>query len=201
MPKRSAEHMQARRQQILEAAWRCFAREGFHATSMDQVIAEAGLSAGAVYGHFRGKDELIGAGAQEAVGYARHVFDVLLADGAAPSPGTLMETVLSSVVRLAERDGYDLTRLAVQVWGESLRSPDVARVAAGAYSQLREQFTEVARRWKTAGQLPAEADPAAVGQALFALVPGFMVQRLLLQDVEPDRFAVGLAAVAGWRPG
>lgn len=190
--------MQARREQILEAAWRCFARDGFHATSMDRVIAEAGLSAGAVYGHFRGKEELVQAAADEAVGYARHVVDALLADGATPAPDVLLEAVLSAVLRLAEREGYDLTRLAVQVWGEAMRSPGVALVAQGAYTALRGSFVEVAHRWQAAGQLPPGADPVAVGQVLFAAVPGFIVQRLLLRDVEPRRFAAGLAALTRW---
>ncbi|HEY9407971.1 MAG TPA: helix-turn-helix domain-containing protein, partial [Jiangellaceae bacterium] len=52
MPRVSEAHLAARRDQILQAAWTCFARDGFHATSMQDVFAEAGLSAGAVYRYF-----------------------------------------------------------------------------------------------------------------------------------------------------
>lgn len=47
------------RQRILDAALRCFARDGFHGASMQQICAEAELSPGALYRHFRSKDELI----------------------------------------------------------------------------------------------------------------------------------------------
>jgi TetR/AcrR family transcriptional regulator, transcriptional repressor of aconitase len=67
MPSVSQEHLDARRRQILDAARRCFVRNGFHATSMQDVLAEANLSAGAVYRYFRGKDEIIAAIAGEAL--------------------------------------------------------------------------------------------------------------------------------------
>jgi AcrR family transcriptional regulator len=49
MPKVSQEHLERRRQQILEAATECFARQGFRGTSMQDIFDASGLSAGAVY--------------------------------------------------------------------------------------------------------------------------------------------------------
>ena len=59
MPKVTEAHRESRREQILLAAWKCFSRNGFHSTSMADVIKEAGLSAGAVYLYFKSKDEII----------------------------------------------------------------------------------------------------------------------------------------------
>jgi TetR/AcrR family transcriptional regulator, transcriptional repressor of aconitase len=59
MPKISDQQRQARRDQILAATWRCFLRKGIHATSMEEIIREANLSAGAVYLYYKSKDELI----------------------------------------------------------------------------------------------------------------------------------------------
>ena len=59
MPKVTAAHRESRREQILLAAWKCFSSNGFHSTSMADVIREAGLSAGAVYLYFRSKDDII----------------------------------------------------------------------------------------------------------------------------------------------
>jgi AcrR family transcriptional regulator len=49
------------RERILAAATRLFAEEGIHATSVDRVIAEAGVAPMTVYRHFAGKDELVSA--------------------------------------------------------------------------------------------------------------------------------------------
>ncbi len=59
MPKISEQQRQARRDQILAAVWRCFLRKGVHGTSMEDLIRESGLSAGAVYLYYKSKHELI----------------------------------------------------------------------------------------------------------------------------------------------
>src|ERR1044072_1008423 len=61
MPKVSDDYLAARRQQILDAAAACFARDGFHRTSMQDIVRESGISAGLVYRYFAGKDDMIAA--------------------------------------------------------------------------------------------------------------------------------------------
>jgi AcrR family transcriptional regulator len=46
------------RAQILQAALACFADKGYHQTSMDDIVAKSGLSKGALYWHFKSKQEL-----------------------------------------------------------------------------------------------------------------------------------------------
>src|SRR5579872_572808 len=58
MPKISAAHEHQRRTQILQAAMRCFAHQGYHATSVDDVVRESGLSVGALYSYFPSKEDL-----------------------------------------------------------------------------------------------------------------------------------------------
>src|ERR1700709_1034510 len=65
MPKVSDAHRQARRDQILTAAPRRFEPRRFHATSMQEVFREAGMSSGAFYLHFPSKDDLIVAIAED----------------------------------------------------------------------------------------------------------------------------------------
>jgi AcrR family transcriptional regulator len=194
----SPDHLAARRRQILEAAWRCFAREGFHATSMQDVIGEAGLSAGAVYRYFRSKEELIGAAAEAALGNAERTIEPLLAAGRVPAPDEAVLALVAAVERLADSEGVDLTRVGLQTWAEALRNPSLAAIADRVYRQLRGLFVELARRWQAAGQLDEGAEPELVGQVLFSLVPGFILQRLLIGDVHPETYAAGLRAVLGW---
>ena len=61
MPKVSEEHLEARRQQIVDAAVQCFARSGIHGTSLDDIRLEADLSRGAVYHYFKSKEDIIDA--------------------------------------------------------------------------------------------------------------------------------------------
>ena len=59
MPKVTEAYRDARRDEIAAAALRCFAAKGFHRTSMADIIAESGLSAGAIYGHYESKEALL----------------------------------------------------------------------------------------------------------------------------------------------
>ena len=55
MPKVTEEYLDTRRQTIIDAAYRCFARKGFHQATMRDIYSEAGLSAGAVYRTLKAK--------------------------------------------------------------------------------------------------------------------------------------------------
>jgi AcrR family transcriptional regulator len=57
----SEELSEERQKQILEAAIREFARHGFHATRMEDIARESGLSKGAVYLYYQSKDAIIAA--------------------------------------------------------------------------------------------------------------------------------------------
>src|ERR1700674_203235 len=65
MPRVSEEYMAGRREEILGAAKTCFAREGFHATSMRDIYRACGLSPGAVYNPFASKEEIVRALGEE----------------------------------------------------------------------------------------------------------------------------------------
>jgi AcrR family transcriptional regulator len=61
LPKVGEEHLEARRRQILDAAFACFASQGFHQSTMQDICRRAQLSPGAVYCYFRSKGEIIAA--------------------------------------------------------------------------------------------------------------------------------------------
>jgi AcrR family transcriptional regulator len=194
MPRVPDSHLAARRDQILDAATARFAANGFQATGMADVIAASGLSAGAVYRYFRSKDELIAAIVERVLGEAAERFELLLQDDAAPDPAVAVATAVRLVADVATRGPVDLTRVAVQAWGEALRNPEVHAVVDRAYRTMRGFFVEIARRGQAAGRLPADADPLHLGAVLFSSVIGFLLQRLLLGDVDPTRYADALRA-------
>ena len=119
MPKVSQQHRDARREQILAAARRCFLRDGFHATSMQDLFAEADLSAGAVYSYFASKDDVITAIAEENLQVAADMIQAI----AIERPGQPIGAVLADVMDMLQaRDAQDgNVRLTVIVWAEALR--------------------------------------------------------------------------------
>ena len=96
MPRLSDKTRQQRRQHILTSAWRCFSRDGFHATSIEDVIAATGMSSSAVYRYFRSKEEIIRASAETGVERVGDIFVALLVY-------LVLGLLTDSLVRLIER--------------------------------------------------------------------------------------------------
>ena len=65
MPKVSEQHLEARRRQILDGARACFARFGYEGATVRRLEQETGLSRGAIFHHFRDKETLFLALAEE----------------------------------------------------------------------------------------------------------------------------------------
>jgi len=195
MPKVTLEHRTARHDQIVEAARRCAMDQGFHKTTMADVIRESGLSAGAVYGYFKSKDEIVSAIADQALSTVDELFEGILATKEPLSPLTALTATLEHIVQIAERPGGDITRVALQAWAEAMHNDAIAGIAREKYTHLRSKFIEVARRGQADGTVDPDVDPDHVGQVMFALVPGFLLQRLILGDVTPQTFTAGLTAL------
>ncbi len=190
----SQEHLDARRLQILDAARRCFIRNGFHATSMQDVFTEAGLSAGAVYRYFVGKDDIIAAIASGALADLATAF----ADGekVPPQLDDIVDVVLD-VDTPPLAGSTESARLLVQIWSEALRSPALAAQLTDVMDESRRVLGRLVERHQQAGLLPPDAAPEEVAAVLIALVDGFLVQRAVYGRADAASFRAGIRALMG----
>ncbi|WP_127354263.1 TetR/AcrR family transcriptional regulator [Actinacidiphila soli] len=195
MPRLSEERREERRRHILTSAWSCFSRNGFHATSMDDVIAATGMSSSAVYRYFRSKDELIDAAADEALRLIRDLFDRLLDQHPTPSPADVVTAMCDEVASRTSHPDYDLTRIAIQSWGEALRRPELEERSRSLYLSVHGRLVELSARWREEGQLSAEADDAQIATVLMSLMPGILVGRNLVANVSAAHLTGGLSAL------
>jgi AcrR family transcriptional regulator len=197
MPKVSQAHKDARRQQILVAATRCVAAQGFHRTTMADVIREAGLSAGAVYGYFKSKTELIRAIADTALGTAAERLEELVDTPGLLGPATVVEEFLASALQAY---GDTSPRVAVQVWAEAARDPEVAAMASARIRDLQDVLTRLVRRCQSDGTLGRGGEPELMAQVLVGLLPGYVLQRLLDPQVTTESYVRGAVDLMGSAP-
>ncbi|WP_280301400.1 TetR/AcrR family transcriptional regulator [Nocardia neocaledoniensis] len=198
MPRVSEEHLERRRKQILEAAQRCFTRKGFHETSMQDVFAEAGLSAGAVYRYFASKNDIIFALILETMTPLRGRMAEIIRSEQAPTPAEVVRLVTSEVIKRGGPDGP--LRLAPQAWAMAMVQPEASVPVRAAIAGMRELWREYAVRIRELGWIPPDADVDAMAKSMISFLPGFMLQHLLLEDVNPDDFARGVELMLGIRP-
>src|SRR3984885_11728653 len=97
MPRITDERREARREQVLEAARACLEEHGLEAVSMEMIIARSGLSTGAVYGYFKGKDEIINAAVAEGTAELGEYLVPLLTSPEPPPLPQLTGQVLSAI--------------------------------------------------------------------------------------------------------
>ncbi|WP_343956910.1 TetR/AcrR family transcriptional regulator, partial [Leucobacter albus] len=111
MPKVSAAHMQSRREQIVRAAIAEFSANGIHSTSMAAIIAASGLSAGAIYTHFSGKDEIIAFASQTAISGVFAGVEHALKDLPPQNEAAIFQLITAGINEAAVSPGF-----IVQVW-------------------------------------------------------------------------------------
>ena len=177
MPRVSAEYRDARREQIMAAARRCFLRNGFHATSMHDLFVEAGLSSGAVYRYFASKDELIIAIAEDNMRDVVATLHAIATEGGDTSVGDALAGVLE-VINKKNKDG-GLGGIAVQVWAEALRNPAVAERFSKLLDELRTDLAWTVRVHQAAGTLPTGVAPQSIANILTGIVTGHILQLAL----------------------
>lgn len=200
MPKISDERRAARRTQILEAAWTCFQRRGLHATSMDDIIRAAGLSAGAVYSYFPSKEELILAAVTTSLGNLRALIAPLLAERPLPPPDELVRRIAEVITAYTVHEAYDLRRIALLGWSEAQRNERLRETMRGFYLPFRAVLEEAAAQWRDERVLPEQAATDDVAKLMLSVILGFVVQSAILGDVAPSALADGLRAMLTPRP-
>lgn len=195
MARVSQEHLDARRRQILDGAARCFARSGFHATSLQDVLDEVGLSNGAFYRYFRSKEELIAAIATDVFTLMRDTFEnAAQADPLPPDVllGRVLNGVYDSRLSAAHPDLLGLPRLVVQVWAETLRNPELSALLAEGDAGVRAALAKLIRAYQEQGRIHSGVSADQMARTLIVVARGFAMQNALFGDFEVDDLITGL---------
>jgi AcrR family transcriptional regulator len=179
MPKVTEEHVEARRRQILSAALRCFARRGFHRTTMQDIFCEADLSPGAVYSYFTGKDELIGGIIAEFMGFVKEaaaVFTEPLPSGDLRSPGEAVVLIIEHFQDFELGTVQERARVFPHLAGEQQRDPQLNAAVRAGLDRLRLGFETLARAAQDKGELDRGLEPEHFSRLTIALLHGLFIQ-------------------------
>ena len=176
-------HLEARRNQIVDAAWQLFAQKGYHQTTMQDIATEAGLSAGALYRYFSGKDALLKAINDRSQEMGR----TLLAAARARAQGPI--DVLQVLGETLFSVFYDplfeaATKANMEILPEILRSDVLRDAIRQELGFWRGAVADLLREAQRRGELKPDVDPEAA-------VILFMCAWMGLRDyrmVDPENF-------------
>jgi AcrR family transcriptional regulator len=189
---RRDEQRQLTRAQLLDAAERVFARQGFQGASVAAIAAEAGYSHGAIYSNFNGKEDLFLILVEERIdarlAKVYQAADAELSRGAEP-----LEAARRFVAMLQQE--HEAYLLLVDFWNQAVRDPKAAARFAERHARLRGLIGRIVEgvARDTGAELTLPRDQVAT--ALIALANGFTIERLADPQAAPDElFAHALAA-------
>jgi len=193
MPRVTDSYLESRRRQIMDAAVACFARQGFHRTTMQDIVAETGLSAGAIYRYFPAKEDIVAAIAAEH--HAREAAVLAGAESATAAGDVLRELARASLGRLADPAEQEWRRVTVQLWGEALRDERVMRIARSGLDEPIEIIAGLLRRGQQDGSVPAGIDPVSAARVCAAIFQGLVLQQAWEPDLDIDGYITAVIAL------
>lgn len=183
---------EARREQILNAAAVCFAREGFHGTSIAKLSKEAGMSPGHIYHFFENKEAIIAALIERRLDYAKEMarhFD---------SAEDIFQALLDRVdIGLKEKTDHESAALELEIFAEAARNPAVASILIAADRTKREclirVFQKAQQRRATEQETREPKDPTVPMEAemeiLMALFDGLAMRAISHPELDREALA------------
>ncbi len=158
MPRISAARANEQRGRILDAALTCFAREGFHAATIQDIVAESGLSPGASTDISRARPRSRWRSLPNVTRWSAGAWSLRLPHPTStPACSACVDGFVLELRNPAERRWR---HLAVQLWAESLSNPRLKREALGGVSQAVEVLSRMIAQAQSQGSWPKHLDPA-----------------------------------------
>jgi AcrR family transcriptional regulator len=196
MPKVSEAYLASRRQHILDAAAACFARKGFHQTTTDEICREAGVSPGALYNYFSGKEEIIRA--VTALDKPDERLNDLVSDMEANGEFLRLNALLRYWFARLERPGIDtVMKMRVRGWAEALQNPQVEEEVLGRWKERLDTGEVLIHKSQKRGEINPELDARAAAQALQSVLDGFVLQWTIDPDVDIWKYLDVVLALFG----
>jgi TetR/AcrR family transcriptional repressor of nem operon len=169
MPRVSRKQAEENHAAVLDAAAKLFRARGINGVSVPALMAEAGLTHGAFYGHFNSKEELAAAACAHAIEQSGSIYDGLLERHGGDQGAALTEFVKRYTSRL-HRDqpglGCPIAALADDASREEFKGPVRKAFATGLERMIDRLRPLLGRRGKTAPREQALADVAMLVGAL-----------------------------------
>ncbi|ANV99630.1 TetR/AcrR family transcriptional regulator [Bradyrhizobium icense] len=155
-----------KRQQILQAAARCFVRDGFRGASTSDICAEAKISPGHLYHYFPSKEAIVSAITVFGLAMATEIFSAI-----AQGPD-----VVTALLAELERGifGGDRSKgtFMLDLLAESARNPGIGEILRERHCEIRALLAKLLQEGQERGQVDVDLDPDLAASILISFIDG-----------------------------
>ena len=181
MPRLTPATEAAVRDRIIRAAVAVFAEKGYHRATIADVVQRSGLSVGAIYTHFKNKDELFLMSCDLISGQSLEALAVRLAP-LTSTADRLLEAIAYYVETIDEYEGAPGQVGLVRAWAEATDAPQVRAMLVRRREQLVATANLLLHEGVARGELPAWLDIDAFSRGFLGLLDGQLLQRIEAGD-------------------
>ena len=186
MPKVSKEHLENVKEQIMRAALVCVAHKGFHQTTMREICKEAKLSIGAVYNHFKSKEEILAEVTKKGRQAKELIFQKVNECQSAREGLSVLFQYLFHAYKNEAFKTYG--SIDIETYGEATRNEKIRQIMLEEFQSLMTPLAEIIRRWQGSGEIRTDIDPNYLANYLIAVSVGIKVHLLIQSDLTADGF-------------
>jgi TetR/AcrR family transcriptional regulator len=177
-PASPPDRTEERRRQIMDAALACFARKGYHNTTMDDIVAESGLSKGTLYWYFKSKDELFASLIKSFFLDMRQDIDGILEQHTTAS-GRLRAIAQGFVQFFHETE--DFFSVFFEFWMQSTLNEELNQLFSNVLVQYKKVIAGIIAEGMRTGEFKA-VDASQLALAVMAAYDGLAFYMMLMPD-------------------
>ncbi|MCM3124777.1 TetR/AcrR family transcriptional regulator [Mesobacillus sp. AQ2] len=177
----SEEYKERKRQEILQSAHACFAKKGFEASTVDDIVAQSGLSKGAIYNYFKSKDEIYlalmdGQTRESGTKFAKAIAE---RSTALEKLDFLVDAYLGNDPNDAENKDEALVHFEFRLY--STRNPELKKTLTERYKNFFVTLLAgIIEEGQGSGEFDIHLDPATYADIFWAMVNGVTLQATIL---------------------
>ncbi|MDX2155018.1 MAG: TetR/AcrR family transcriptional regulator [Hyphomicrobiaceae bacterium] len=191
MPRLKPDIQRQRRAHILDAAERCFTRNGFHRTTMQDICKGAGVSPGALYLYFDSKEALIEGIAERDRAEFQGRFAAL---AAAPDFMPALEELCR---RYFVEEPAHKRLMCIEIGLEATRNPRVGEIYRGVDALVRDSFVSLFQRLKDDGRIRPVLDVPLLANVCMTIGDGLFWRRAVDPGFDPETTLPAVMGVIG----
>lgn len=176
---RTPKVVEDRREHILQAAMRVFARKGFMRARNKDIADEAGITPGLIYHYFKSKEALLEAviGSYSAIQVIRENPSQILAQ----PPEVFLRFIVKQMLLLAESASFlQLIRVFLP---EVIHNPNLSPSGLTTLNEVTHFLAQYLAAKMESGEL-RQADPELTAHVLYGTVMGLVLRRQVMRDPE-----------------